>query len=171
MRDEIWKDIPGYEGEYQVSNLGMIKSLKRGIIRKICPQKSGHLNVKLSKNGIKKFYGVHRLVLQAFVGPCPENYECRHFPDRNPANNRLDNLSWGTAKQNHLDCKVHGTDVAGERNGRCKLNDKQIEDIRQLKKQGRSSVWIANYYNLSKGYVNKILRGENRKCQTQEQGL
>lgn len=52
---------------------------------------------------------VHRLVLEAFVGPCPEGMECRHFPDRDTANNHLGNVSWGTRQQNMADKKIHGT--------------------------------------------------------------
>lgn len=61
-----------------------------------------------SPNGPKK-YSVHVLVLMAFFGPCPKRMECRHFPDRNPKNNNLENLSWATHIVNLADRKIHGT--------------------------------------------------------------
>jgi hypothetical protein len=72
---------------------------------------SGHLRVRLkpSSSGRSKFPAVHRLVLEAFVGPCPEGKEARHFPDRDPRNNRLDNLSWATRTTNQRDRDFHGT--------------------------------------------------------------
>jgi hypothetical protein len=58
---------------------------------------------------------VHSLVLEAFVGPRPDGMQCRHFPDRNPTNNRVSNLSWGTPLENANDRRVHGTIACGDR--------------------------------------------------------
>ena len=65
--------------------------------------------VILQAMGKKRHAFVQWLVLEAFVGPCPDGMECRHFPDRDPTNNRLDNVRWGTAQENSDDKKVHGT--------------------------------------------------------------
>ena len=125
-RPEEWRDVVGYEGYYQVSNIGRVRSLTRTVIsrgihgdfsyvvrgRLMTPgtgSQHGHLGVHLSRNGEKACKFVHRLVLEAFVGPCPAGMVCRHFPDRNPANNRLENLQWGTPLENEADKLVHGT--------------------------------------------------------------
>ncbi len=79
----------------------------------------------------------HRLVLEAFVGPCPQGMECRHFPDSTPSNNNLCNLSWGTPVENAADRKVHGTDfcdhgnrIRGERQWKAKLTAELVRAIR-----------------------------------------
>lgn len=105
---EIWKDIPGYEGSYQASNLGRIKSLERVIVdsRNIRIRKerilklqirNGYLSVDLSKNNKCKTSNVHRLILLTFKGEF--NLQCNHI-DCDKKNNRLKNLEYVTCKQN-----------------------------------------------------------------------
>ena len=107
---EIWKDIKDYEGYYQVSNLGRIKSLKRivkgrwkNIIikEKILNRKieNGYLRVQLSKNNISKIFLVHRLVAETFI-PNPNNYKEINHKDENTINNNVDNLEWCTHSYN-----------------------------------------------------------------------
>lgn len=114
---EEWRSLPGYEGVYKVSNLGRVKSLARvdnrghRVRERILsqwPHPSGHISVKLSLNGCHRLGKVHRLVLMSFVGPPPEGHEALHG-DGNPANNRLENLSWGTRSENIYDRVRHGT--------------------------------------------------------------
>jgi hypothetical protein len=112
---ELWKDIPGYEGQYQVSDLGYVKSLSRRVkcrggtrsvqeyILKIIQRPDGYCVVGVKKGMVR----LHRLVLLAFVGPCPEGKECRHL-DGNRQNNRLTNLCWGTRSENAQDRVRHG---------------------------------------------------------------
>ena len=99
---EEWKDIPNYEGLYQVSNLGRVKSLKRFRKEKILKPiitSNGYYQIELYKNSNGKFYLVHRLVWIAFNGQIPEGYEINHLDER-PINNRLSNLSLVTHKEN-----------------------------------------------------------------------
>lgn len=110
---EVWRDVCGYEGYYQVSNLGNVKSLARisqGKTRKIKvsekilkPNKSArnHLLVKLVKDGKEKSVSVHRLVAQAFI-PNPENKPAVDHIDTNVLNNSVDNLRWVTAHENAM---------------------------------------------------------------------
>lgn len=111
MYQEIWKDIPGYEGIYQASNFGRIRSLDRvvlnrniknhvkGRVRVASPDQDGYLGLTLSKNGIHKSFHVHRLVAITFI-PNPENkLEVNHI-DLNKQNNRVDNLEWCTRLEN-----------------------------------------------------------------------
>lgn len=122
--EEVWKDIVGYEGLYEVSNLGRVKSLPRtsrftrngkevqravrgrGLVA--TAKQSGHLLMDLYKEGKRRTWQVHTLVLTAFVGPCPDGMECLHR-DGDPTNNRVENLRWGTSSQNRLDSVRHGT--------------------------------------------------------------
>lgn len=76
---EFWKDIEGYEGLYQVSNTGQIKSLKINRIRKPRPNNNGYLLIDLHKNGEKKTYQVHRLVAEAFLSNEEELPEIDHI--------------------------------------------------------------------------------------------
>lgn len=103
MSEEIWKDIAGYEGKYQVSNFGRVKSLNYNRtgneqIRK--PDKvCGYLRVGLWKDGKEDKQFIHRLVLEAFV-PNLDNLPEVNHKDENPENNRLDNLEWISHKDN-----------------------------------------------------------------------
>lgn len=111
---EIWKDISGYEGYYQVSNLGNVKSMKRIVKRKNngtgnLPLKSrilspttypkGYKKVALRKNNMSKYFFIHRLVAEAFI-PNPNNYPYVNHKDENPSNNHSDNLEWCTNEYN-----------------------------------------------------------------------
>lgn len=89
------------------------------------------LTVRLCRNGKYHSYAVHRLVLEAFVGPCPEGMEGCH-EDGDPTNNDLTNLRWDTHKGNMLDSVKHGTSTKGIRSGRAKLTEDQVRLIRKL---------------------------------------
>lgn len=109
---EIWKDIPEYEGLYQVSNLGRIKSLPRyktlyskkvfikGCIRKFGRDKDGYYIIPLNKNGIKKMYRVHRIVAEVFI-PNIHNKPVIDHIDCDITNNNVNNLRWVTVKENN----------------------------------------------------------------------
>lgn len=95
---EEWKPVEGYEGFYEVSDLGRVKSLPRkwakgGILKPVPKKKGGYLKVGLCKNGKQETCLVHQLVMEAFVGRCPDGYEVDHY-DWNPSNNKLENLSY-----------------------------------------------------------------------------
>ena len=103
--NEIWKDICGYEGKYQVSNLGRVKSLYDGhgnyreLIMKGRNEGHGYLKVDLSKNGKYKGIRIHRLVAMAFI-PNPNHYEQVDHLDGNKTNNNVANLEWVSPKEN-----------------------------------------------------------------------
>lgn len=111
---ENWKDIEGYEGLYQVSNEGRIKSLERVVMRSngrpctiketiIKPQKysnANHLAFTLIKNGYQKTMPIHRAVAQAFIPNLdPTKYTIVHHIDHNPQNNNVENLMWMTKNE------------------------------------------------------------------------
>ena len=97
---EIWKEIPGYEGHYQASNFGRIRSLKRNKVRILKQgRRRGYYMVQLCLNNVAKNASVHRLVWSAFNGPIPEGLEINH-KDEDKANNALLNLELVTPSQN-----------------------------------------------------------------------
>lgn len=101
---EIWRDIPDYEGLYQVSNLGRVKSLNYNRtnvekILKLVQDRNGYLIVKLSKKGKAKLKKVHRLVAQAFI-PNPNNLPQINHKNEIVSDNISDNLEWCTAQYN-----------------------------------------------------------------------
>lgn len=102
--EEIWKDIKDYEGLYQVSNLGRVKSLYTNRILNPMKHTKGYLRVRLYKNSVASNQRIHRLVAEAFI-PNPENKPQVNHIDENKTNNRVDNLEWVTNKEN---CN-HGT--------------------------------------------------------------
>ncbi len=92
---------------------------------------SKHLRVELVYSRIKKKYAVHRLVLEAFVGPCPDGMEACHFPDRNPENNRISNLRWDTKAANQADRIIHGTDCRGSKSPNAKNDEFTISLLKR----------------------------------------
>ena len=130
--EEIWRDIIGYEGLYQISNLGRVKNRHQKIIA-FGNDRFGYIRVHLWKNGISKHHLVHRLVAQAFL-PNPDNLPCVNHKDENPLNNNEDNLEWCTVKYN----TNYGT-----RNKR--ISEKQINDPIKSKR--------INQYDLDDNFI------------------
>jgi len=118
-----WREVVGYEGYYEVSDCGKVRSVDRVVPdgpnreRKLYGQvmsarpllRTGHLGLNLSKDGIVKHKLVHRLVASAWIGPCPDGQQVRHGPN-GVADNSVSNLSYGTPTENNLDCRRDGTD-------------------------------------------------------------
>ena len=101
---EQWKPVVGWEGLYDVSDKGRVKSLRSGKILADRPSNGGYLIVALQREGKRFEVLVHRLVLEAFVGPCPDGMECFH--DNDVAwDNRLSNLKWATHQENIIHSK------------------------------------------------------------------
>lgn len=104
IKVEIWRDIGGYEGSYQVSSYGNIKSLNfhntgRPALLSQETTKLGYKRVTLSKDGKVRRFSIHRLVATAFISN-PNNYPCINHKDENPSNNHMDNLEWCTIQYN-----------------------------------------------------------------------
>lgn len=106
--EEIWKDIIGYEGLYQVSSLGRVRSLDKydsmnrfyeGRILKLFADRLGYLSVVLYSNSKRKHYLVHRLVAEAFIHN-PDNLPQVNHKDENPSNDNVENLEWCDGKYN-----------------------------------------------------------------------
>lgn len=174
---EVWKDVVGYEGYYQVSNLGRVKSLERitrfrgrlvgrewgARILRPAANKQNRVGVSLWINNKGKSIHIHRLVLIAFKGPCPDGMECCH-EDGNPKNNRLDNLRWGTKSSNQLDRARHGTSNAGSRHGASKLTEEDVLKIRELCiTEGKKHRDVAAIFRVTRSAVTAIVSGKRWK--------
>jgi hypothetical protein len=154
-----WADLPGVPG-YRVSDEGQIRS-PRGV-RKLQVSHDGHLYIHMYRRGAgangprrnRKLW-VHRAVLEAFVGPCPDMQEARHL-NGNPADNRLANLAWGTRLENMADKHVHGTQTRGVDHPPAVLTPEQAAAIRG---DERSSRAVAADYGVSHTTVLEIRRG------------
>lgn len=161
---ELWKDIPGYQGAYQVSTLGNVRSLTRKITqigrwgtyftrtlkgKNIRPgqyNKCGHVSVVLGRgtNGLQ----VHKLVMVTFVGERPTDADIRHL-DGNPKNNRLDNLTYGSRTENILDVYAQGKAWR-------KLTTVQVLEIRDFIKIGLKDKELSKKYNVNISTINCI---------------
>lgn len=171
---EIWKDIQGYEGHYQVSNLGAIKSFpkrfyhviskkyvfkKEKIIRDKATNHYGYYNVILRKEGEPKFYLIHRLVAQHFI-PNPENKPQVNHKNGIKIDNRVENLEWVTQQENITHAISTGLkNTKGEMHCRHKLTEGDVLAIRgkyKFVKHGCRK--LAEEYNVSTSSIHGIIQ-------------
>lgn len=170
--EEIWKSIPEFEGYYEASSLGRIRSLdvirtapnggewvKKGqILKPRVINDFGHLGVKLSVNGVKCDRTVHYLVATAFHGERPEGLLIRHLDGR-PSNNAPSNLAYGTQVDNMADAIAHDTVEFGERRYNAKLTNEVVIAIRIKKSEGALNKDLAAEYGLTELYIHHIVTG------------
>jgi NUMOD4 motif len=170
---EIWKSIEDFEGRYEVSNLGNVRSMPRpqrpgrggwarpGVILKAISQHKGYLCVNLSKDGIVERKEIAILVAKAFI-PNPLNKpQVNHIKGKEKHNNRTGNLEWATESEN----TQHAYDTGltsksfGEKNHQAKLKDSQIVEIRQRLSAGESRKSLADIFKVSRGLIDLISAG------------
>lgn len=153
--NEIWKDIPGYEGRYQASSLGKVRRLVPNIAElKTYPnkKKKGYEQLVLCKDGVKTKCRVHQLVARTFLGEKPPGQIVRHL-DGNPSNNAIDNLAYGTASDNKRDdLWLNQTRVA-------KIKPEYLTDIRARIARGETYVSIARDYGVNGECISAIAKG------------
>lgn len=183
---EEWKAIPGYEGRYEVSNMGRIKSfaghtgrLGGEKILKPYTSKNGYLRVCLYSQGRCRYIEIHRLVLLSFRGKDSTRNHGNHI-DRNKANNGLNNLEWCTPLENviHTLRSIHGiwprpqvpkvakptrTYHCGENHYGHKLTEDAIHQVRRLRMEGKSQQAIADKFGVVQTTISKILHGHKWK--------
>lgn len=169
---EEWRPVVGFEGAYEVSSFGTIRSLARDvivhrsggqIIRRLSGQRiaphlrpDGYSALPICINGIKHRLYVHRIVCEAFHGPCPVGHEVAHN-DGNRSNNCASNLRWATRRDNHADKIGHGTQRYGERIAWSKLTECAVREIRA----GSSTINdLAEKFGVSSGTVSKVRNGQ-----------
>lgn len=165
---EIWKEVAECPA-YEVSNLGRIRRKKPyrstmvGRVLTPCRHRDGHLLARLSSGGVSKARYVHRVVADAFLAPPPDPGMIVRHLNGNPADNRAENLAWGTHKDNFNDRLIHGTGHDGERNPNAKLTDDDVRIIRARHVFGDSKADLSRLFGVSDVQVGKIVRGLVRR--------
>lgn len=151
---------------YCVTDEGVVYSIStnwRGYgVRKLVQDLNSHgyPRVRLTVNGKRRVFLVHKLVAAAFLPPRPSiKHEVRHLDGRK-SNNRSSNLEWGTSKENAADRDKHGTTARGSRNGSSKLTEQQVIEIFHELKSGMSQRFIAKRFNITQAMVSAINRGK-----------
>ena len=170
VMDTILKDVVGFPG-YKVGDWGGVFSLWEGSGRssrigtrlkklKTSTDSHGREVISLSRNKKRVSLKVCWLVLEAFVGPRPLGMDACHFPDRNPQNNRVDNLRWDTKKANYRDRIIHQTCNRGERNGSNKVTVNDVIRIRKMREGGCIARVIADKFDVTDANIYQICKGE-----------
>jgi hypothetical protein len=164
------KPIPNYEGYYAAED-GSVYSSKSGKIKKLSfynSPKHPYYLVSLWVNGKMHTRLLHFLIITAYKGLRPKGMEVRHL-DGNCKNNIPSNLSWGTRAENIEDKRKHGSITRGERNGRAKLTQDQVSEIRVLKGVFTKKI-ISELFDVSESTISWIHRGKTWK-QDEQQSL
>jgi hypothetical protein len=167
---ETWKNIIGFDGEYQVSNLGRIKSLKKNKLEKLlsqCNHTNGYKYVSLSKNGVAKHYYVHRLVAESFLLNSDNKLEVNHI-DGDKTNNHVENLQWVTRQENvkHEFDNGYGyvPNLKGENHGSSKLKESQVINIYIAYHKDNIRISdLSKKYNISESAIDSIVKNRNWK--------
>ena len=165
MKNEKWLPVDGYNGMYEVSDKGSVRSLHRANSPHILAQHTddiGRKSVALWKNGSEKRIRVHRLVLTAFIGLCPDRLETCHN-DGNASNNNLSNLRWDTHISNCQDRKKHGKENGCFKKGMRMGAKVSMADVKKIREIGRSQTLqsIASAYPIGDTQISNILLGYN----------
>lgn len=164
--NEQWKPIKGYEGLYEVSDLGRVRGIISGRILAAYKGSSGYLRIDLWKNGSKKVHRLHRLVLEAFQGDPPPGLQCRHL-NHNKEDCSLGNLEWNTQQVNIQDNFERGACNAprGEEHYSTGLTWEKVNELRELSAAGWNTLQLAKRYKLSYTACANIVKGKTWKGQ------
>lgn len=159
--EELWMDIEGYDGDYQISNLGRVKSLKRAREKFLTPTFAGsnnneYLEVKLCKDGKTKHHLIHRLVACAFVDGYEEGYVVNHI-DEDKTNNICTNLEWISIRENNM----HGDRRRKVVQTRAS-NKNKIIYCPELDMDFYTQQDAANYFGCCVQYVGMCLQGRRK---------
>ena len=168
--NERWRPIMEFQGLYEISNFGRVRSIsryvaignqggKRLIEGKILKHRltSGYPSIMLYDGKKEANRLIHRLLALAFI---PGTGEVVRHLDGNPLNFRLDNLAWGSYVDNEADKLAHGKTAMGETHGNAKLNDYLVIKIREMHKNGFSQIDIARAVGVGRGAVGCVVRRE-----------
>lgn len=164
----MWKDIPNFEGQYQVSDNGLVRSVERHITdsknhfytiksRILRPNKTknGYLIVHLCKNGKRHALYIHKLVAEAFI-PNPNNHPIVNHKNGDKTRCDISNLEWSTYSENNQHAYDTGLKPRGEGQYKAKLTE---NDVVQIRKQGKTGTFesIAQQYGVSKATIRDVL--------------
>lgn len=161
---EVWKDIDGYVGYYQVSSHGRVRSLPRtvngrfykGRVRSTkLNNKKQYPKISLYVNGVSTYYKVHQLVARSFI-PNPENKREVNHIDGNKLNNHIDNLEWVTSKENKEHNKKLGITRIGSRHQNSIINEEIALEIKKMLHQGVKQKDIAKLFGIGESIVSEV---------------
>lgn len=169
IKFEEFLPIKGFEGMYEVSSYGKVISIARvscvenkkrqttkSRLLSTSSNGNGYMKVNLYKDGKEYIKYLHRLVLETFVGKCPDGYEaCHNKPLR--WFNHLSNLRWDTKINNHADKVIHGTLANGEKARAAKLTETKVTEIRNLIAKGIGQKQIAEMFSIKQPTVSDIV--------------
>ena len=167
---EVWRDVCGFDGYYEVSNLGRIRSLRRrgetptggvrfygGQVLRPVKLNNGYMIVSLSARNKVKQLLVHRVVAGSFLGSAPtQEHEIAHA-DGSRTNNAAQNLRWVTSLENAADRNQHGRTARGEGNGAAKLNE---NIVRRILRSRLGCITAARLFGVSKSTIKRIRSGK-----------
>lgn len=170
--EEIWKDIPDYEGMYQVSNDGNVKSLPKmgkghkmihrltGVIMSPSKGRSGYYGVSLMKNDKKKRIEIHRLIAITFI-PNPADKPQVNHKDGDKLNNRVSNLEWCTGSENCKHCLLNGLrkTARGVNKPNSRFTEQDVIDIKTRLLNLESQATIAKIYSVNPCIIQNINSG------------
>lgn len=172
-----YREIEGFPG-YRVGNDGSVWSRHaRGRMKghsmegerltsvwrrlRVPPTGKGkYPTANLQRDGVAIAAAVHRLILAAFVGPCPAGFVCRHR-DGDSTNNRLENLTWGTPKQNEADKKIHGTQPMGDGHYKSKLTAAKVKELRRRHASGERVCSLAREAGVTSSAISMAISGRS----------
>jgi len=180
---ENWKSVAGFEGLYDVSDMGQVRSYRRQgsvwnkrkesmVLKLNVNPQTGYLYARLYLNGAETRIPVHRLVLETFIGPCPLGYEACHN-DGSRTDNRVENLRWDTHLANMAETKgrTHPRTKPyprrGENHHRAKLTNAAVVEIREARKQGTKIKALADKYGVSESCISCIANGKRRQLEVE----
>ncbi|MDR9419447.1 NUMOD4 domain-containing protein [Gracilimonas sp.] len=161
---ELWKDIDGYDGYYQISNKGRVRTWKNGRwgrrdkpnIMRLHVNRYGYLEIRLQKENVKSLHRIHRLVAKNFVEN-PDNKPHVNHKDCDKLNNYPENLEWVTNTENVKHAVKNGLNVKGEASHFARLTKNDVLQIRSILSQGfATNTEIAEAYNISMPTVSNI---------------
>lgn len=173
--EEEWRDIPGWEGLYQASSFGQVRSVPRerlvqrsaGIVRvrykgrllrQDLNKETGYFQVKLVDGARRRTYTVHSVVCLSFNGAAPTGQEAAHN-DGDKGNNAARNLRWSTHADNNADQATHGTRAKWDKMPHAKLTEAQTAEIRKSREVGQR---LAERYGISASLICMIRKGRRR---------
>lgn len=185
---ERWHPIAGFEGRYDVSDQGHVRSWfasggrprqQPHVLKGLAS--SGYRRVTLTNGELRRVENVNILVLEAFVGPRPQRtgdvFDCRHL-DGDRANNRLSNLAWGTRKENSADTVRHGRKPTGddhwshqhpekvrrgEHHHNARFSDEVVAEVRRRVLAGEGPTAVGREFGMSGVHAMRIARGQSRE--------
>ena len=169
MAAEIWKDVKGYEGLYEVSDLGQVRNARTMLLLSVHERSKGRkyssMSVGLFKNGKQRQVSMHRIIAFAFI----ENEDNKPFinhKDGNPRNNQLGNLEWCTAKENSQHASRSGLlrPMRGEDCGTSKLKERDVLRIKEMYKTKKYRQWeLGKMFGVGQDQISRVISGDNWK--------